>query len=96
MLKESQQGTSDTGKNESEWRKYIEICKWSGNAWKEVSNLPIQLTNSDATVEGVSQIIADDAFNGKQVTLLDNDYLKILDTASTRGESDFHFPDLML
>ena len=95
---ESQQGTLDTGKNEPEWRKYIEICKWSGNAWKRLSNLPIQLTDSDATVERVSQIVADDAFNGERVTLLDNEYLKILDTVSTRGESDvcaFHFPDLM-
>ena len=69
-----------------------------GNAWKKLSNLPVQLTDSDATVERVSQIVADDAFNGERVTLLDNEYLKILDTASTRDESDvcaFHFPDLM-
>ena len=72
------------------------MCKWSGNAWKKLSDLPIQLTNSDATVAHASQIVADDAFNGEWVTLLDNDYQKILDTASTRGESDFHFPDLMV
>ena len=74
------------------------ICKLSGNAWKKLSKLPVQLTDSDATVEHVSQIVADDAFNGERVTLLDNKYLKILDTASTRGESDvcaLHFPDLM-
>lgn len=64
--------------------------------WKKQSNLPIQLIDSDATIERVSQIVADNVFNSERVTLLDNDYLKILDTASTRGESDFHFPDLML
>ena len=55
-----------------------------------VSNLPIQLTESDATVDRVSQMVSDDAFNGEPVALLDNDYLKILDTSSTRGETDYH------
>ena len=53
-VQESQQGTSDAGKNKPEWRKYIEICKWHGHAWKKkLSNLPVQLTDSDATVERV-------------------------------------------
>ena len=69
---------------------------WSGCVWKEVSNLPVQLTDSDSTIECVPKIVANNTFNGKQVALFDNDYLKIYRTQlAPGGESDvdaFNFP----
>ena len=69
------------------WRKYIEICKWSehDNQWKKFSNLPIEMTDATATVPRVTQMVADDVFGGDEAVLLDIDYLKIPDTATTRG-----------
>ena len=62
----------------------------------EVSNLPVQLTDSDSTIECVPKIVANNTFNGKQVALFDNDYLKIYRTQlAPGGESDvdaFNFP----
>ena len=71
-----------------EWRKYIEICKWheQEKQWKKVSNLPIELNDSTATVPRVTQMVADAAFGGEDAILLDIDYLKILDTITTRGK----------
>ena len=71
-----------------EWRKYIEICKWheQDKQWKKVSNLPIELNDSTATVPRVTQMVADAAFGGEDAILLNIDYLKILDTLTTRGK----------
>ena len=77
-----------TTQNPVVWRKYVEICKWSENdsQWKKVSNLPIEMTEATATVPRVTQMVADDVFGGDETVLLNIDYLKIPDTATTRGE----------
>ena len=72
----------------AEWRKSIEVCKWSEQEklWKKVSNLPIVMTEATANVPCVMQMVADDIFGGEETVLLDIDYLKIPDTSATRGE----------
>ena len=74
-----------------EWRKYVEICKWNEceGQWKKVSNLPLQLTNDTANVQQVSEMVAEDAFGGEggeTAILVDVDYLRIPDTANTKGK----------
>lgn len=43
------------------------------------------LTEATATVLNVSSCVSEEAFEGNSVVLLDADYLKVLDTPSTRG-----------
>jgi len=50
-----------------------------------VSNLPPTLTDATATVSNVADTVSDEAFEGNSVLLLDADYLKVMDTVSTRG-----------
>ena len=71
-----------------EWRKYVEICKWNEREgqWKKVSNLPLQLTDDTANVQQVSEMVAEDAFSGETAVLVDVDYLRIPDTANTKGK----------
>ena len=70
-----------------EWRKSVEVCKWSeqDKSWKKVSNLPVVMSEASANVKHVAEMVADDVFNGNDAVLLDIDYLKIPDTSSTRG-----------
>ena len=70
-----------------EWRKYVEVCKWSEQekSWKKVSNLPVVVSEASANVKRVAEIVGEDVFNGDETVLLDIDYLKIPDTPSTRG-----------
>ena len=73
---------------EKEWRKTIEICRRRGKDWEKVSNLPVTLTEATASVPDIADQVASEAFeafDGSDVILVDNDYLKILDTPSTRG-----------
>ncbi len=81
-------GCSSLAPNPVVWRKYIEICKWSEHdqQWKKFTNLPIEMTEATATVPRVTQMVADDVFGGDEAVLLDIDYLKIPDTATTMGE----------
>ena len=70
-----------------EFTKKIDICRWSGlgSGWEKVSNLPLTLTEATATVSNVADTVSDEAFEGNSVLLLDADYLKMMDTANTRG-----------
>ena len=70
-----------------DWRKYIEICKWSDRVgtWVKTLNLPIQLTERTANIRDASGIVSAEAFGGEQAILLDCDYLKVPDTYTTRG-----------
>jgi len=72
------------------WRKYIEVCKWSDREkqWKKVSNLPLTINESTANVKSVAGMVAADAFNGEAAVILDNEYLQIPDTANTMGECE--------
>ena len=81
-------GPSSADPLQLEWRKNIEVCKWSERErqWKKVSNLPLLLTEVTANLQRVSQMVATDAFCGESTLLLDVDYLKIPDIASTRGK----------
>ena len=79
-------------KQAADWRKKVEICKWSEHEsqWKKISNLPIVLTESTATVPQITQMVADDVFGGDQTVLLDCDYLRIPDTPTTKGECEHY------
>ena len=68
-----------------EFPKKIDICHWSRNGWEKVSNLPLMLTEATATVLNISSCVSEEAFEGNSVVLLGADYLKVLDTPSTRG-----------
>jgi len=50
-----------------------------------VSNLPLTLTEATAIISNVADTVSDEAFEGNSVFLLDADYLKEMDTVSTRG-----------
>ena len=52
-----------------------------------MSNLPLTLTDATATVSNVADTVSDEAFEGNSVLLLDADYLKAMDTVSTRSHN---------
>ena len=66
-----------------EWRKNIDICKWSDqeSQWKKFSNLPIMLTESTASVASIAQMVGNNVFGGDQAVLL----WKIMDVPTTKG-----------
>jgi hypothetical protein len=73
-----------------EWTKTIEIFKRNSCAsggWEKVSNLPVRLTESKANLNDVCKIVSDEGFEGKEVVLLDVDFLKILDTKAAKGSN---------
>ena len=72
-----------------EWTKSIDICKYSvmTDSWEELLILPVRLTEETANVPSVSQLVSEDAFEGKEVVLLDLKLLKIVDIKSTTGMS---------
>lgn len=80
-------GTPDPIADEGEFTIKIDICQRSslGSGWEKVSNLPLTLTEATATVSNVADTVSDEAFEGNSVLLLNADYLKVMDTASTRG-----------
>ncbi len=80
-------GSADPSVSEPEWRKNMEVCKWSERErqWIKVSNIPVSLTETTANIAQVAQMVSEDAFGGEQCVLLNNEYLKLLDTPSTRG-----------
>ena len=71
----------------AEWRKSIEVCRWSEQekVWKKVSNLPIVMTEATANIPRMTKMVADDDFGSEETVLLDIDYLKVPDTSATRG-----------
>ena len=56
------------------------------DSWEELHILPVRLTEETANVQSVSQLVSEDAFEGKEVVLLDLKLLKI-DVKSTTGMS---------
>ncbi len=91
-------GAAGPSVSEPEWRKNVEVCKWSEREgqWKKVSNLPVSLTETTANIARVAQMGSEDAFGGEQCMLLDNEYLKLLDTPSTRGRFTVKYKCLAL
>ncbi len=87
-------GAAGPSQSEPEWRKYVEVCKWSerDGGWKKVSNLPVSLTETTANIERVAQMVSEDALAGEPGVVLDNEYLRLLDAPSTRGK----FPILVV
>ena len=67
-----------------EWTKTIEIFRWKG-CWEKISNLPIRLTENRANLSDVTRIVSEEGFEGKEIVLLDVDFLRILDTKAARG-----------
>ena len=57
------------------------------DSWEELHILPVRLTEETANVPSVSQLVSEDAFEGKEVVLLDLKLLKIVDVKSTTGMS---------
>ena len=57
------------------------------DSWEELHILPVRLTEETANVPSVSQFVSEDAFEGKEVVLLDLKLLKIVDIKSTTGMS---------
>lgn len=86
LERQDQTATVPHSKQPAEWRKSIEVCKWSDDGWRKMLNLPIVMTEESASVPSVTQMVANDAFNGEETVLLDIDYLKIPNTSATRGE----------
>ena len=76
---------------ETEWMKSVEILKWNHSdlLWEKISNLPVRLTEDTANVPDISAVVSRDAFDGKEIVLLDFDFLHILDISSTRGMLKF-------
>ena len=64
------------------WTKTIEVCSYEDNSIKKLSIYPYKT----ASVGGVSEIVSTEAFNGEEVVLIDNDNLKIPNSARTRGK----------
>ena len=52
-----------------------------------MSTLPLTLTDATATVSNLADTVSDEAFEGNSVLLLDADYLKAMDTVSTRSHN---------
>ena len=68
------------------WTKTIEVCSYEDNVLKKTLNLPIMLSEKTASVSHVGEIVSMEAFEGEVVILLDNDNLKIPNSAGTRGK----------
>ena len=67
------------------WTKTIEVCSYEDNVLKKTLNLPITLSEKTASVSHVGEIVSMEAFE-EVVILLDNDNLKIPNSAGTRGK----------
>ena len=70
---------------ETQWSKTVDVCAWDGVKcdWK-ICNLPLALSDSSASIDGVSRLVSSEAFDGCPVVLLDADNLKIPDSAGTK------------
>ena len=67
-----------------EWTKTVEVFILNdSNEFQKVINLPVRLTEQTAIVNDVAHLASNDVFQGKEVELLDVDFLKIIDLPST-------------
>ncbi len=55
------------------------------NSEKKVSNLPVVLCKELANVSSVLGVVTQEAFDREAVVLIDVDYLKIIDSNTTKG-----------
>ena len=69
---------------EEEWRKVIEIHKFSDRELKKQSNFPITLTPSTAKLQYIANVISVELFSGDEVVLLDNENYQIPDSSTTQ------------
>lgn len=70
-----------------QWTKTIEILKLNNETkvFEKVINLPVRLNENTANIKDVANLVSNDIFHGKEVELIDLDFLKIVDLPSTQG-----------
>ena len=70
-----------------DWTKNIEIHRYYPQQaeFRKVINFPVLMSAETSSISEVASVISREAFEGKPIILLDNDYLVIPDTAASRG-----------
>ena len=53
---------------------------------EKISNLPLSISEDSANVTSVLSQVSTEVFKGEAIILLDVDYLKLLDSNTTKGE----------
>ena len=72
--------------NEAEWMKTVGIYSFADGEYEKVGNFPVRLTEEKANILYVKKVVSEESFKGKDVVIVDVDFLKIPDTSSTRGK----------
>ena len=68
------------------WQKSVEIWHLIGTHLHQLSEHPITMTNSNASIQSVSNKISQEAFGGATVRLLNSKFFHIPDVEGTTGK----------